>query len=285
MASASSRRPEAVATRGELPEELTARLDAWLAATRGRAPELATRDLRKGVRALSSLYVERRRHGGAAAAFEGSAKRAAFATFYAALHFLTAYHAAARFLARGEAPARIVDAGAGTGAAGAAVACALGGRSPILALERSGWALGEARHTYAAFALTARFRRVRLPAGLPRPRRGDLLCAGWFLNECDPPVRESLLAWLEAGSRAGAGVLVLEPLAHHAAPWWEDAASRLASAGVSSAVCKVAIRRPELVAELDRAAGLDHREVGARLLYGPIRRRDRRGPPPGAREA
>jgi hypothetical protein len=279
MASASSRRPEAAAARVELPEELAARLDAWLAATRQRAPELATRDLRKGVRALSSLYVERRRHGGTAAALEGSAKRTAFATFYAALHFVAAYHAAARLLRDGAAPGRIVDAGAGTGAAGAGAACALGGRPRILALERSGWALGEARHTYEAFTLAARSRRVRLPAGLPRPRRGDLLCAGWLLNECDPPLREALLGWLEAGARAGARVLVLEPLAFQAAPWWEDAAARLAGAGIASAVCKVAIRRPELVAELDRASGLDHRELGARVLYGPPASGDRRRPP------
>lgn len=268
MASASSSRRESTGD-GGLPTELAERLDAWLAGARERAPGLTTRDLRKGVRALSSLYVERRHHGGAAGALEGSAKRAAFASFYAALHFLTAYHAAERLLCGAPLPARIVDLGAGTGAAGAGLACALGGGPRLLALERSGWALGEARHTFAAFGLSARLRRVRLPAGLPQTRGTDLLCAGWLLNECEPDTRQTLLDWLAAGARRGARILVLEPLAGGTVPWWSEAASQLADAGIESDLLKLRIRRPELVEELDRAAGLDHREIGARVLWGP----------------
>lgn len=268
MASASSIRRESTGD-GRLPAQLAGRLDAWLAGARERASGLAMRDLRKGVRALSSLYVERRHHAGAAAALEGSAKRAAFASFYAALHFLTAYHAAERLLCGAPPPARIVDVGAGTGAAGAGLACALGSKPRLLALERSGWALGEARHTFAAFGLSARLRRVRLPAGLPQPRATDLLCAGWLLNECEPDARETLLDWLATGARRGARILVLEPLAGGAVPWWTEAAARLADAGIESRLLKLRIRRPGLVEELDRAAGLDHREVGARILWGP----------------
>ena len=47
----------------ELPHELAGRVDAWLARTLESYDTLDFSDLRKGVRSLSSLYVERRGSG------------------------------------------------------------------------------------------------------------------------------------------------------------------------------------------------------------------------------
>ena len=74
---------------------MRAAYDAWQERALARfLPPLRFPELRRGVQALSSLYVERRGGGDLAArSLEGAAKRAAFACFYAPLHFLTLFHA------------------------------------------------------------------------------------------------------------------------------------------------------------------------------------------------
>jgi hypothetical protein len=251
-----------------LPPALAARFEAWVEHA-AAAEALRFREVRQGVRALSARYVEARAGGrGPAGALGGAGLRAAFASFYAPLHFLAAHAAAAALPAgwRGGVT-RVVDLGAGTGAVGAALSLAAGG-APLLALDRSAWALGEARRTFAALGVAGRTRRCELPAGAPRPRAGDLLAAGFLLNECAPEPRRRLVALLRGALAAGARVLVLEPLARGAAPWWDEAAAALAP-GASSALMKWEIERPDWIERLDRAAGLDHREIGARVLWGP----------------
>ena len=147
-----------------------------------------------------------------------------------------------------------------------ALAC---GATRMLALDRSAWALGEARRSFAALGVAGRTRRVELPAGVPPARPGDLLCAGWTLNECRPELRARIVAQLTRALDKGARVIVLEPLARGAAPWWDDLAAELAPRGFSSELHKYSIERPDWIERLDRAAGLDHREVGARVLWGP----------------
>jgi SAM-dependent methyltransferase len=221
------------------------------------------------VQALSSLYVERRGEGNLASrSLEGAGKRAAFACFYAPLHFLTLFHAL-REEALG-APRRVVDVGCGTGAAGAALASALAcaGAPPprVLALDRSGFALGEARHTHAAFALRGGARRGVLPRALPPLRAGDLAIVAWCANELPDEGRAGLLAALLRGVARGAAVVVAEPLATAAAPWWGEWTRAFAPAGGRAREARARLALPPALARLDRAAGLDHAELGARLL-------------------
>jgi SAM-dependent methyltransferase len=260
-----------------LPAAIDTRFQAWLAAAAGRA-SLRFPEIRKGVQALSARYVEGRKAGGVGAgALGGAGLRTAFASFYAPLHFLTAFAAANALPASLRAGVtRVVDLGAGTGAVGAALALAAGGaevlaagEAEVLALDRSAWALGEARHTFAAFAVRGRTRRAELPAGVPRLAAGDLVAAGWLLNEGGPAWRARLGEVLTRALDAGARVLVLEPLARGVSPWWDDFAAALAPAGAASALLKWSIERPDWIARLDAAAGLDHREIGARVLWGP----------------
>jgi SAM-dependent methyltransferase len=205
----------------------------------------------------------------AAGALGGAGLRAAFASFYAPLHFLTACAVAAALpSAWRNGVRRVIDLGAGTGAVGAALALT-SGDVPVLALDRSAWALGEARRTFAALGVAGRTRRAELPAGIPRARRGDLLVAGFVLNECRPEVRERSATLLARALAAGGRVLVLEPLAHGAAPWWNEFAAGLAPSGTRAEIVKHSIERPDWIERLDEAAGLDHREIGARVLWGP----------------
>jgi SAM-dependent methyltransferase len=260
---------DATPTAGADAPELLADLDAWLEAAVDRQAPLTFTDLRKGVRALSARYVERRRREGVDRdAFASPAKRAAFATYYAALHLETAFRAASEAWPTGRLAERVIDLGAGSGAAGAGAARALGVPA-VLGLERSGWALREARATYAAFGLRGRTRRAELPGALPRPRAGDLLVAGWVLNECAPEVRNALIGGLEAALRAGGSVLILEPLAGAVAPWFDGLATRLAPVGCRSFEARYGGERPAWVSKMDHAAGLDHRELRARVLAGP----------------
>ncbi len=251
-----------------LPPEIERRFQAWIAAAAVREP-LTFPEVRRGVQALSARYVERRSQGGvtAGSAF-GSGVRTAFASFYAPLHFLTAF-ATARSLpsAWRDGIERVIDLGAGTAAVGAALSLATTG-APVLALDRSAWALAEAKRSFAALGVVGRTRRTELPAGVPRAGAGDLVAAGWTLNECKPELRERLLPLLVNALAGGARVLVLEPLARGAAPWWDEVAARLAPLGVTSVLMKWEIDRPDWIERLDDASGLDHREIGARVLWG-----------------
>jgi hypothetical protein len=249
---------------------------AWLEASRERnVPPLAFAEVRRGVQALSTLYVERRREGRLPArALDGAGKRAAFATFYAPLHFLVTYAAAGRFFRRRERVfRRVVDLGCGTGVAGAAAALALaphGARPPvILAIDVSSWALVEARHTHRAFGLAGRTLRGSLPAAFPRVGAGDLIVLAWAANELDEPARDGCFARIESALAAGAGLLLLEPLARGAAPWWTPVAKRLAPHGIADAEIRIEPSLPEWIERLDAASGLDHRELGARVMHGP----------------
>jgi SAM-dependent methyltransferase len=245
--------------------------DAWLAGAVDRhTAGLAFREVRKGAQALSWLYVERRGEVDLAThTIDGRGKRAALCTYYAPLHFVTAHHAlAAVDLARLGVARRLFDLGAGTGATGAAVARALD-LADATAIDRSGFALAEARRTYAAFGLLARTVRGRLPAVLPRAEAGDVWVLGWSANEMTERERDQLLERLVRAIGFGARVVLLEPLAGTVVPWWPVWRDALASIGVAELECKVPVALPEWIARLDKASGLDHRVLGARLLLGP----------------
>jgi hypothetical protein len=244
--------------------------DAWLDAAVARyQPPLLPSEIGRGLRALSSLYVERR--GGSdlgRRSREGVAKRAAFATYFAPMHFLTTWHALSQLAPPLASVKRVVDLGCGTGAVGAAAARACPEAPGLLGIDASGWALGEARHTWGAFGLRARAVRRRLPSGQPELRGGDLAVLGWFVNELPKSDRERVLAMLARGRQRGAGVLILEPLSRRVTPWWEEALQVL-GAGTRDDELHIACERPERVADLDAASGLDHSVLGVRVCLAP----------------
>jgi hypothetical protein len=256
-----------------LEGELQRRFDRWLADVVARhSPPLTFPELRKGVRALSSLYVERRAAGPIAPRVrDGQAKRAAFATYYAALHFLTAHHALLRIGPErlGEVR-RIHDLGCGTAAAGAALAAALPEPPEVNASDSASWVLPEARRTLAAFGIPATVRRANLRAALRRARSGDLALLAWVVNELDAPAREEIEHSLCDAIGRGCRVLVLEPLAGGVSPWWPDWSRRFRAEGLREEQVKLRVVLPAWIAKMDRASGLDHAALGARILAGPL---------------
>jgi len=251
-----------------LPAAREERFAAWLGAVSDPGP-LRFPEVRRGVQALSARYVERRGRPAGIGSLDGAGVRAAFVSYYAPLHFLAAHHTAAALPRPWLAGVRrVVDVGAGTGAVGAALSL-VAGDAPVLALDRAGWALSEARRSFALLGVPGRTRAASLPGGLPRLGADDLVTAGWVLNELPAEVRERVVRAFERALAAGARLLVLEPLARAIAPWWTDLAARLAGLGVVATEFKWPIERPAWIEKLDVASGLDHREIGARVLWGP----------------
>ena len=243
--------------------------ELWVAdLERRHLSELSFPEVRKGLQALSSLYVERRGRLGTGAAFDGAGKRAAFALFFGPLHFLLVREAVAALGAASPPLAQVVDLGCGTGAAGAAWALAAG--ATVQGVERSGWAASEARATYAALglegrAVTGELLRERLPGA------GAGILLGWVVNELGDDGRAELLPRLLDAARRGARVLVVEPIAARPVPWWRAWAAAFGEAGGRDDLWRFPAALPPVVALLDKAAGLDHRVLTARSLWLPGR--------------
>jgi len=246
-------------------------LDAWLPALERRhLASLTFPQVRRALQALSSLYVERRGRLGTGAALDGAGKRAAFALFYGPLHFIAVREVVGALGAHRPPPARILDLGCGTGAAGAAWAASAGGTPLVEGVDRSAWAVAEARFTLAALRLAGTAARGRLEDARLPGRRGAVVAA-YAVNEMDDEGRARLLPKLLEAVRAGAAALVVEPIARRSAPWWGAWATAFAEAGGRADEWRFRVRRPEIVARLDRAAGLDHRELTCRSLWRPGR--------------
>ena len=239
----------------------------WLAALEARhLKDLTFPEVRRGLQALSSLYVERRARIGAGAALDGAGKRAAFALYLGPMHFLTVRDVVLALGAADPAPASIVDLGCGTGAAGAAWALEARPHPTVLGFDKSGWAAAEAQWTLRTLGL-----RGRAQAGdldwTTLPGRGAGIVAAFTVNELDEPARARLLRRLLEAAAAGARVLVVEPIAKRLAPWWRDWAAAFAAAGGREDEWRFPARLPELLSRLDHAAGLRHREILARSLW------------------
>jgi hypothetical protein len=244
-------------------------VEDWLAALEARhLAELRVPEVTRALRALSSAYVERRKtavpRGGA---LDSAGKRAAFALFYAPLHFLATTHVVHALGAGDPPPRAILDIGCGTGAGGAAWALAAGG-VPVTGIDRHPWAVEEARWTYRHFGLRGQARQGDV-ARLPAPRPGDGVIAAYVLNELPDAVRVALEGRLIDAGRRGTRVLILEPIARGVTPWWDAAAERVASAGGRADEWRFTAALPPLVRLLDKAAGLNHHELTLKSLYCP----------------
>jgi SAM-dependent methyltransferase len=245
---------------------------AWVDALQRRHRETLTfAEVRKGLQALSSLYVERRQKIAGGAALEGNGKRAAFALYYGPAHFLLV-RAIVRALDATSRPLHtVLDLGCGTGAAGAAWALETG--AAVAGVDRSGWAIEEARWTLARLRLRGTAKKGDVAtAVLPAPPAA--IVSAFTVNELEEAARTRLLATLREATSRGARVLIVEPLARRALTWWDEWAAAFTAAGGREDEWRFEAALPESVAELGRAAGLDPRTLGGRSLFvkGPVAR-------------
>jgi hypothetical protein len=245
----------------------TAETDAWLAALETRhLADLTFPEVSRSLRALSATYVERRDKLSEGAALSGAGKRAAFALFYGPIHYQLIAEIVRQLPHATAGAAQLVDLGCGTGAAGAAWAGACERRPQIVGVDRHPWALAEAARTYRELGFRAR--TVRADAStVAFPKSPALILAAFTLNELNEDARQALLGrFLERAAR-GDRVLVVEPIAGFVARWWNAWKQSFTGAGGRADEWRFRVELPPIVAKLDRAAGLDHRELTGRSLY------------------
>jgi len=222
----------------------------------------------KAIRALSARYVER--HGSLPdrSPLDSAGKRAAFAGFYAPLHFVTAQHVMA---AIGAPPGvdTLIDAGCGTGVAGAAWALASSARPAITGIDLNSWVLDDARANWRALDLDGRAVRGDFVERIEqlgaksdrRPPASTGVVFGWSVNELDAPTRKRAQAAVQNLASRGVRILVLEPISRSLVPWWNE----WASAGRASE-WRFADALPPFLAELSDEAGFSRDELTVRSL-------------------
>lgn len=244
---------------------------AWYdALERRHTADLTFQEVRRGVQALSTAYVEKR--GTHLDTVLGTAgKRAAFALFYAPLHFLTVRDILRRIRpsTSDAAPKKILDLGCGTGPAGAAWALEAGGPVPVTGIERNSWAAGEARWTYRTLGVRGTVRSIDLTRSpvVAGPETG--IVAAFTINELMPRDREILRERLLEAAGKGAAVLVVEPIARRPLPWWDDWVAVFTGAGGQAGRWKFPADLPPSLRLMTKAAHLVHHQLRARSLWLP----------------
>jgi hypothetical protein len=234
------------------------------------AAPLRRSEFLKAIRALSARYVERRATLADRSPLDSAGKRAAFAAYYAPLHYLTVRHVLGALQPQPTTPlTRIVDLGCGTGVAGAA----WGRRHPqatVQGIDRSGWAVEEAAWTYRTLGIPGRATRgdlVRAAESLATrkdSRTGVILA--WGSNELEAPARNRLLGTLVELGRSGAPILIVEPISRRAAPWFDDWAAVIAKAGGRQDDWSFDEPRPPALSSIDAEVGFDRTALTARSL-------------------
>ena len=245
-------------------------LERWLAAAERRyLADLRVQEITRALRALSSAYVERRERGSGQrvrGALDTAGKRAAFALYYAPLHFIAVAEAVRSLRAQDSPPNTIIDLGCGTGAAGVAWAIAAESTPTIIGIDRHPWAVAETRWTYSQFGLKGHAKQGDVEQ-LPPSRSRECVVAAYTLNELPDGPRGRVELQLFDRARRGGRVLIVEPLARAVAPWWDDMATRLVALGGRADEWKLTIDVPPIVGQLGAAAGLNYRELRFQTMF------------------
>ncbi|MBP6717169.1 MAG: class I SAM-dependent methyltransferase [Acidobacteria bacterium] len=251
----------------------------WLEAlhTRHVAP-YRPQEFTRALRALSARYVERRSELAERSALDSAGKRSAFAAFYAPIHYLTVREIVNALPDRARQVSQITDLGCGTGVCAAAWQHAVPRAVGIVGVDMSQWALEEAKWNWRALGVGGKAKRGDLVAEVPvvrvrpgaapptpavRPNPPALLLA-WAVNELPREAREALLPALLGFDGQ---VLIIEPLARGAAPWWREWATAFAGVGGRADEWKFAVDLPPMISELSSRAGFHREYLGARSLW------------------
>ena len=125
--------------------------------------------------------------------------------------------------------------------------------------------------TYRSFGLAARTRQGNIAAAR-LPDEPVALLAAFTLNEMTEDARAAMLQRVMARVQHGDTLLIVEPLAGNATRWWKAWQGEIEAVGGRADEWRFRAELPGIVAKLDRAAGLDHREVTGRSLWCPASR-------------
>jgi SAM-dependent methyltransferase len=254
---------------------LTFDVERWLQTLESRhTRDMRRQDLLKAIRALSVRYVERRTEIGSRSPIDSAGKRAAFAAFFAPLHFLIAREIV-RAIDRGRARIdQLLDLGCGTGVASAAWSLELQQRPAILGIDRDRRVLREASWNWRQMGAHGRVRQDDFVRHLthaarraPDARTPSGIVVGWSVNELAPEARAALLTALLRLGSAGTAILVIEPVARRVSPWWTGWAQAFTQAGGRADEWRFETPLPDRLAELSEAAGFRREALTARSLW------------------
>jgi hypothetical protein len=136
----------------------------------------------------------------------------------------------------------------------------------VVGIDRHPWALGEASATYRSFGLTAQTHQGDV-ATAQLPKGPACILAAFTVNELPDDARDGMLQRLLERASQGDRVLVVEPIARFVARWWGGWRQAFEQAGGRADEWRIRAELPAIVKKLDRAAGLDHREMTGRSLW------------------
>ncbi len=157
----------------------------------------------------------------------------------------------------------VLDVGCGTGAAGAAWALATGGE--VRGSDVNAWAVAEAEWTYRTLGVRGTARRGDV-SGLRLPSQPSTVLAAFVVNELPAADRVLALDRLVDAARKGHRVVVVEPISKKLTPWWGEWERAFQATGGLTTEWRFRVELPRLLRDLDKSAGLDHRELTARTL-------------------
>lgn len=242
-------------------------VNEWLGALHARhvAP-YRPKEFTHALQALSVRYVERRKELAARSPLDSAGKRAAFAAFYAPLHFLTVQEILNQ-VAGDSRPARIADLGCGTGVCGAGWALRSAREAVVAGVDDNQWAVDEARWNLKTLGIDGRVTRGDLTAVIQGSLAVDAIVLGWAVNELNADDRQTLLHKLVTFATERGPVLIVEPLSHAVSPWWREWVAAFAPAGGRADEWKFQIDQPAMLKELGHRAGFRRDVLGARSIW------------------
>jgi len=241
---------------------------SWFQALEKRhLAKLSFQEVRRGVQALSSLYVERRGRVGRGA-LDAAGKRAAFAFFFGPLHFLLVREIVRGLKAEVPQGSGILDLGCGTGVSGAAWALNAGTALKVTGVDSHPWALQECRWTYQQLGIRGATRAADLGT-IEIPSKTAVIAA-FTINELAPHTRDRVRRAFLNAARTGP-LLAIEPIARRLTSWFDEWARDCVAMGGREDEWRFPAVLPDSLALMDRAAGLDHRTLTARSLWLPNR--------------
>lgn len=260
---------------------MSADVNAWLDALVARhTANLSAPQFFKAIRALSARYVESRGQLADRSPIDSAGKRAAFAAFYAPLHLLTTtqiVRALAVDVPAIRALESIVDLGCGTGVTSAAWALECEQSPSIHGFDKDAWSLSEAAWNWRQLNVRGNTRRGDMVEAAEhlanRQSRGRslertaVLC-GWSLNELAGAPRDRLFRALVRLAEERALVLIIEPIARSATPWWPEWTTKLVSTFPLTRAhdWKFPAALPSALEQMSEAAGFRERTLSARTI-------------------
>src|SRR5262249_40847775 len=197
----------------------------------------------------------------------GAGKRAAFAMYFGPFHFLLVREIVRALDARLPSGTTVADLGCGTGVAGAAWALHNQPPSKVIGIDRHPWSLEECQWTYTELGISGVARAADI-GSVHIPQRTAIIAA-FAMNELDARIRERFLKMFLETSQRGGPVLVIEPIARRLTSWWDEWARDWKKAGGREDEWRFGLELPDRLALMDKAAGLDHRELTGRSLWLP----------------